>query len=301
MSNPRIGPAMAATVGTWMHCHQHFDESYVAQSRFYQEFLIPHGGRYLSSAKLVENEETVFMIGLMRGQGSAPLSDADWPLLSTIQRQARDAMLDFLHLRRTLADTGIARELLARFERPMLAIDETRGIWHHNPAADALLGRGELLRERAGLLHISDLKADAALTEALHHLNLGAQEATEATRRQVVRMERADGKPLLLLLSALRPEHSMHAFGPKPVALVIAHTPGESGAVLDPLVVAECFDFTPAEARVATLLAGGSSIEEIASRQHTSVATVRTQAQRAIEKAGVTRQVDLVRVILQLP
>jgi hypothetical protein len=61
--NPRIAPALATPQTQWMHCHDHSDESYVAASPFYQDFLIPHGGRYLSGAKLIDNDEVLFMLG----------------------------------------------------------------------------------------------------------------------------------------------------------------------------------------------------------------------------------------------
>jgi hypothetical protein len=37
--------------GEWANCHEHFDEAFVARSAFYQDFLIPHGGRYVSGTQ----------------------------------------------------------------------------------------------------------------------------------------------------------------------------------------------------------------------------------------------------------
>jgi hypothetical protein len=38
--------------GNWVLCNEHFDERYVSQSEFYQDFLIPVGGRYVAITNL---------------------------------------------------------------------------------------------------------------------------------------------------------------------------------------------------------------------------------------------------------
>jgi hypothetical protein len=72
--NPRMQPSMQLEKGAWMHCHEHFDEAYVAGSAFYQDFLIPYGGRYLSGTKIIDDDQFLVMFGAMRGMGSQPLN-----------------------------------------------------------------------------------------------------------------------------------------------------------------------------------------------------------------------------------
>jgi hypothetical protein len=83
--NPRLAPTLATPPDQWMNCHQHFDEAFVATDRFYQEYLIPYGGRYMSATKLVENGEVSFMLGLFRGIGRPPLGDADAQSMASIK------------------------------------------------------------------------------------------------------------------------------------------------------------------------------------------------------------------------
>jgi len=95
----------------------------------------------------------------------------------------------------------------------------------------------------------------------------------------------------------------MGAFGQLPRALVILHDPTESQiqAVPNALILGECFDLTPAEARVAVQIAAGATVKEIAWRSGAALPTVRTQLGCIMAKTGVDRQVDLVRVLLTLP
>lgn len=60
------------------------------------------------------------------------------------------------------------------------------------------------------------------------------------------------------------------------------------------------FDLTPAEARVARALAGGDSIEAIASGARVSVNTVRTQVQALLAKTGRRRQAEMVALLAGL-
>ena len=61
------------------------------------------------------------------------------------------------------------------------------------------------------------------------------------------------------------------------------------------------FGLTRAEARVASLLAGGASIEEAASVAGVGIATIRTHLSRALEKVGASRQAELVSRVLRSP
>lgn len=108
---------------------------------------------------------------------------------------------------------------------------------------------------------------------------------------------------MLAFVSAVKPDVAMGAFGQLPRALVILHDPAEARAhsVPQPLILGECFDLTPAEARVAVQIASGATVKEIALRSGAALPTVRTQLNSIMAKTGVDRQVDLVRVLLTLP
>ncbi|GAC1537747.1 MAG: LuxR C-terminal-related transcriptional regulator [Ramlibacter sp.] len=300
--NPRLGPAVATPLGKFMHCHEHFDEGYVATSPFYQEFLIPHGGRYLTGMKLIDDEDSLFMLGLMRGVGTQPFTAADDETLMALQHHGSEALRNYLHLRETFAELGMARDLLAQFSYPMVLVDETRGIWHRNAAAQSLLADGGTVRERNGMLYCSHPQSDLALTEAIHDLSVAhASGARSGVNRRVVNLRDGSGRRCLAFLSWISPESAMGSFGPTARALVTLHDPAADNATLDPFIVAECFNLTPAEARVAVQVASGASAKQIAQRMGVALPTVRTHLQRVLEKTSVERQADLIRVLLALP
>lgn len=205
------------------------------------------------------------------------------------------------HLRTACAELQMAQAVFAQFRYPMVLVDEARGIWEANAAAREILRTSDVLHDHAGVLACSSPEDTHALTETIRTLQRSNVRADARSRRSALSLQRADGSRLHLFVSLVRPDECMGLFGKAVRALVIIHDGQQGAGDLDPGLVAESFSLTPAEARVAVKLAEGRTVKDIATEHRTSVATVRCQVQQALQKAGVTRQTDLVRLLLALP
>ena len=64
-------------------------------------------------------------------------------------------------------------------------------------------------------------------------------------------------------------------------------------------LVSQIFDLTPSEAHLAALLATGLSLAEAATKLELTENTVRSYCKTILSKTGVSRQADLVRLILR--
>ena len=69
---------------------------------------------------------------------------------------------------------------------------------------------------------------------------------------------------------------------------------------IDPRLVAAALDLTPAESEVAVMLAQGMDVRDIASATGRRESTIRSHIKRVFAKHGLSRQVDLVRLVLSL-
>ena len=69
---------------------------------------------------------------------------------------------------------------------------------------------------------------------------------------------------------------------------------------IDPRLVGEVLGLTPAESRLAVMLADGQSLREIASATDRTEGTVRWHLKQIFRKQGLSRQPDLVRRVLSL-
>lgn len=114
--------------------------------------------------------------------------------------------------------------------------------------------------------------------------------------RQVLALERTDaGSPvvatLLCLESPLDGEHTERL-----LAIFVSST--QSRPLPGPEILRQLFALTPSEAAVALLLAQGLRSEEVASELGVSSTTIAFHLRNLFSKTGVTRQSDLVALIL---
>lgn len=297
--DPRVQLLMREPYGTWVHCHEHFDEAFVARSAFYQEFFLPNGGRWVSGRKVLEDEQTVAVFSAMRGSEDSPYDAKDRVLLERLATHMHDALRIYRHLRTAFEEASAGRDLLDRFAYPILLVDELCGIRFRNGAAAAALADGDYVTDRSGVLVCRDRDDHAELMRALQDLGLQGESRAQASTagRRHLRIRRRSGKAAVIAnVVAIRPQATMGAFGSAPMALVLFHDP-TAKRELDPFLMEELFELTPAEARVAVRLRDGASAKAIAAQLRLSPATVRSQIQAIFAKTGTRRQVDLIRLL----
>jgi DNA-binding CsgD family transcriptional regulator len=299
--NPHIAPAVTLPVGHWMHSHQLFDDAAVASNPFYQEFMIPHGARHLSGTKLYEDANALVLFSALRGVSQPPLNEGEMLVLDRLKLHLVRAMQNYVYLGSTFGEPGAARRLLDHFHHPMFLVDEQRHVRFRNSLAQDLLRAGDYLQEKAGSLTCRDPECDALLLNVVRGLELSAKPGLQRLpSRKFARIRRANGAPVGLFAIAIRPETTLGAFGQQPLALLVFHNPREQ-AELDGFIVAEMFDLSPAEAKVAVALARGKSPDKIAAAGRIAISTVRAQIKSIFAKTGVSRQSELVALLRGMP
>jgi DNA-binding CsgD family transcriptional regulator len=299
--DPRLGKVLPAPGGVWFACEEHFDDAFVAGNAFYQDYLIPLGGRYLYGTKLYDDATSTVLLGHLSRVGSPPLSPAEKEAFRRIATHFRKA-LDM----KQMLDAGFERhsvgaELLERLRQPMLLIDNERRITYCNRSGTGLLARHDIVWDADGVLACRDPDSDLDLTIAIRSLGL-VPVSTHGDQvnlhdRRVVRLRRRDGSTVAATLLALRPENTLGSFGRAPQALFTVFEPGAPVDV-DPFILSTTFDLTPAESRVAAAIVSGGSPEQCAQELNVKLSTVRSQLVAIYRKTGATGQADLVRLVL---
>lgn len=302
--DPRVGMLARLNLLEWVNCHEHFNEHFVANNRFYQEFLLPHGGRWASGTKVFHDDELIAIFGVHRGLGMQPLSPQEAALSQRYARHIHEALSLWRRQQRLLKSALVGNALIERLGHPVLLVDEQLQLVHANAQAMAVLERDDRLRQRDGMLTLPVRHQGDAALRAVRQLRLGGaasyREIEPAVERTVVRLESPDRPPLLMIFTPLRPEETMGAFGTRPLALVLLHDLGQAREP-DPFLLSSAFGLTPAEGRVAARLAAGDSAQEVAEQNGVALSTVRTQVRNIYEKMGVARQGELVAALATLP
>src|SRR5215470_6410986 len=72
--DPRNAVLMRVPPDTWVHCHEHLSEEFVATDRFYQDFLIPYGSRFVSGAYFTASPDLICIFSFHRGIRQQPFN-----------------------------------------------------------------------------------------------------------------------------------------------------------------------------------------------------------------------------------
>ena len=175
---------------------------------------------------------------------------------------------------------------LDRRGRILEANDRARSILRHG---DGLLDRNGMLRARA--------PADQVRLERLVGVALPASGAVAVSGSMVLR--RSSVVPPFVV-------HVKPVVGPQPdygarhvAALVLIVEPGRRHRI-NPDLVATTLELTPAETQVAVWLAEGNSVGDMAEATGHTKAAIYWHLQRIYQKHSLSRQADLVRLVLSL-
>lgn len=303
--DPRAALVARLGLGQWISCHHHFDDAFVARDRFYQDFLIPYGGRYVSGAKIYEDAEIVAILGIHRGRGMQPLARHEVTLVERMGRHVSTALGMWRRQCRLLDERLLGNAVLDQLPHAVMLIDEQQRLHHANAAARQLLQANRTLRLHEGALQLISPQCHHELLLALRRLRIGGEQSyrddTPSVGRAIVRLGAPRcGHFMALVISRLRPDETMGAFGQRDLAMVLVHDLRRRVPV-DRFVAASIFGFTPAEAAVAVAVAEGRTPADIAAEHGVARSTIRAQLNSIFAKMGVSRQVDVAAALVSLP
>lgn len=306
--DPRMPFMLQVPPLEWLHDHLLLDDHFVAQDPFYQDFLIPLGLRYVSGIKIIDDDDVTLIFSYLSrpDQGPMPAEGLAFTnrLLPHMHRAARMVVRNFTYSTQAL----VGHALVNKLHQPVILTTIDGQVIHTNDAAKHLLQSTTLLTVKNGMLSMPPAAmrrflADCVTAEKNMRENLAAaKEAAEIfASLQLHDVEAsAEAEKLYAFYTTLIPQYVMGSFGLRPLMLLIFYHP-DSAPPVDITLLMAAFDLTPAECRVASLLADGKSLEEIAVMLDKKLDTIRKQLQSIYQKTSTHRQPELIRLLLHVP
>ena len=188
-------------------------------------------------------------------------------------------------------------QLLDNTRVGVIHLDRSGRVIETNERARRLLGRRNGLQDERGFLCAwlpgDDARLKQLLARALPTFS------DEAVMGGSMTVGRSSGLPPLVVHVTPVPVSQMDFGGRRSAALVLVVDPG-SRPRLDPRLVAETLGLTPAESELAVMLTQGRSVRDIALERRCQEKAVYWHLQQIYKKQGISRQVDLVRLVLSL-
>lgn len=191
---------------------------------------------------------------------------------------------------------SVSRSLLDTLRLPLMLVTGTRRLLHANPPAAQMLSRGDPVHAHGGLLACFDPQSDKALEAGLAALfSPAGQPSAEARQaRRLVSLRCRDGRPVAAVMLAIGRGRSPVDGRDRRLALLAIAEPETAG---QEYLMEATFGLTPAEARIAAMIASGRAPNECAARLDVRISTVRSQLASIYQKTGATGRADLVRLV----
>jgi len=260
----------------------------IAKHPYYQEFLAPHGLQWYAGVKIACGDD-LWAVALQRTIDQGPFSAEEKDELARISS-------------RLATGAAIARALSAAAANGALEAFEMSGtavvllnrhgkVFKANQTAERLLVDDVQIVK--GQLTAKDARATTALKRAIHDLLWRPSGGLSAP----VALPRASRRPLLAYPARL--SHSTANALADCQAMVILIDP-DRGSPTPETNLRTIFRLTEAEARLATRLAQGESVEKVAEQFGIAKETARSQLKSIFTKTGVHRQAELVAVLARL-
>ena len=229
-----------------------------------------------------------------------PVDGDDWSSaqLDSIRRLLPH-IRQYVRVRQALAVAGALgaslTELLDSTGSGIIQLDRLGRIVEMNDRARELLRTGDGLFDEDGFL-FARTPGDNTHLQGLLKRSLppfGTQGVGGSTM-----VRRSSALPLVLHVNPVdRQETDLRVW---PVAALVLVVDPASRTRIDPAVAGEALGLTGTESRVAVLLAEGMSVREIAAAMGPKESTIRWHVKRMFAKHGLSRQADLVRLVLSL-
>lgn len=275
----------ARPVGSWYFDVEEYGFSHILHDSFYQEFLRSHGLKSTSSIKLYEQEGAGAYLSLLTALDAPMPGDRQQMLLRRLATHLTQAAQMSSRIQRMELDVTHRQLLLEQSATAQWLVNAEGRVLFCNGAAERWMTDARFpLRERQGRL--------ICIHEGLSSLLRAACDKPGTGRAGWLRLPGVTGE---LLVTPLRCESRLRLDVAQPLALVVL-LGGRSRAEL----LVELFSCTPAEVRLANLIARGFSPEDCAARLAVSINTVRSQLRALFRKTDTERQGELVGLLVRL-
>lgn len=206
----------------------------------------------------------------------------------------------FASIQRILADSQAISHtlggLLDHGQVGIIQLDRDGRIIEANDSAAKLLRRRTELLDSGGFLRAGKARENTRLQRLLAQAQspFGVQGSAGAAT-----IERPSSRtPLLVHVTPVSGREWDFQAGR--VAVLVVVVDPERRSRIDAGLVASALGLTPAESRIAVMLAGGRSLLEIANLTGRSEGTVRWHVKQIFRKQGISRQAELIRRVLAL-
>lgn len=291
---------MAADIDDPMSQLQVEDEEEVKKTSFYLQWAKPQNLRDYCQTALVRRAELGGGIGAASYEERHRFDDRDRTTLRLLAPHLRRAMLIGGLLDEGKYALQLYRDLMDRIATGIMIVAETGKLVFANAAADRMLSQGKNIAARVGMLSPTSLPHKVGFEEAIARACSGV-DSDLGLRGNGIPLPGTDGSAAVCYVLPLGKSDRRRALGPGMAAVFVSTNAHGIPPAVE--VLSSLSGLTTREARIALMIADGSTANEAAASLGISINTVRTHIANVFEKTGVNSQQGLIKFVsgLSLP
>lgn len=266
-------------------------------SEYYLNYLEPIGIFHILGFDAVEPDGLVARLRFSRRREEPPFDAGHKSLCERLLPHLQRAIQIHARLNRMESERALYAGAVDQLAVATVILDEQERVLSCNSVAQAMLDEKDGLLVCEQVLQADHRKVNEQLKQLVRDA-IAAQLSGEPSMARALRIPRPSGLPDLGLVVRPIPSSEWAEGQSSPCVAIFISDPRMHEDASRQLL-AELFELTPAEANLAIKLARGLSLAELSAEQNISQHTARAQLKSIFSKTRVTRQAELVRLVLK--
>lgn len=265
------------------------------RSEFYNDFLRARDVHSVMFARLAAIGDDICVMNISRPKRRGPYDGRD---IEVAERLHPHLIRAFDLARRLQSDRALDASVASVFDHSphgLFVLDHTGAVQRTNTAAQALVTAQRGLRLSRGRLGALQPAAAPTLEALIRQASLSDPSQRRGGSMRLMTGE--EGLPLSLIVAPIG-ANPAPVLGEHP-AVIVCVTDLSAGVALPEDRLKTLFGLTRSEARIALALFEGLGAREVAEAQGVSFHTVRAHVAHIFEKTGVSRQSELVGLMMR--
>ncbi len=264
-------------------------------SAFYREFCQPAGFEYALCLPLQGPANCSAWLYAVRNASGADFDAATLAWCETLAPHFQRALRIFARIKTLQYERATFEMAMHPLHIGAIVLDRHARVLTTNRSAEVILAAGRELALRGDQLHFASAAVRARFDAAILAIN-SETAAPAASAFEVISVPRT-GRPPLGLLARPFPDYFQFMLEPRPAVLLYLTDPATEPVAPEPLLQS-LFGLTKSEARLTTLLVDGHKLAAAAAEMDITEGSARIYCKRIFAKMGVSRQTDLVKMVL---
>jgi DNA-binding CsgD family transcriptional regulator len=292
-----LDPFINLPPGTVVTLQELLPAAALQDSEYYRRYLQPAGVLHILGADIGAPGSFQARLRFSRGPDEAPFCAGDKALCALIVPHLERAIAIHASLNRVESERDLFAGAVEQLAVGTILLDENGHFLKANQPATRILAEKDGLQVRNGQLQLATRQRTQDL-QALIQRVLASAHRNETAVVEALRVARPSGHADLGLMVRLVPQIEWAEAQNRPAVAVFISDPEQTSAASQQTLM-QLFGLTRAEAVLATLLTRGLSLQEAAAELQVSPHTARAQLRSIFAKTGVTRQAELIRLLVK--